>query len=158
VQHVILASGDAALERYFKAAVERFPAKLRVQVAFDNRLAHQIQAGSDIFLMPSRFEPCGLTQMYALKYGTAPLVRATGGLRDTVSEFDPARGTGNGFVFSEYRADAMLEAIARARRLFTDRPAWRRLMDNCFAADFSWASSARRYLRWFEDLRPSLRA
>ena len=158
VQLVILASGDAALERYFKAAEERFSGKLRVQVAFDNSLAHQIQAGSDIFLMPSRFEPCGLTQMYALKYGTAPLVRATGGLRDTVSEFDPERGTGNGFVFSEYRADAMVEALARARRLFRDRAAWRRLMDNCFAADFSWANSARRYLRWFEDLRPSLRA
>ena len=112
-----------------------------MQLAFDNAMAHQIQAGSDMFLMPSRFEPCGLTQMYALKYGTAPVVRATGGLADTVTEFDPARGTGNGFVFDEYRADAMVDAIARARRLFADRAAWRRLMDNCFAADFSWTVS-----------------
>src|SRR6185437_5413182 len=111
VQLVMLASGDPAMEKLFKAAQERFPAQLRVELAFDNAVAHQIQAGSDIFLMPSRFEPCGLTQMYALKYGAAPLVRATGGLKDTVAEFDPDRGTGNGFMFEEYRADAMVNAI-----------------------------------------------
>jgi starch synthase len=153
VQLVMLASGDPSWERFFKSAEERFPGRLRVQIAFDNAFAHQIQAGSDIFLMPSRFEPCGLTQMYALKYGTAPLVRATGGLRDTVAEFDPEHGTGNGFVFSDYRAGAMLDAVTRARRLFADRPAWSRLMDNCFAADFSWLRSAQNYLRWFDDLR-----
>jgi starch synthase len=153
VQLVMLASGDPALEKYFKSAEEQFPGQLHVQLAFDNAFAHQIQAGSDIFLMPSRFEPCGLTQMYALKYGTAPLVRATGGLKDTVTEFDPQHGTGNGFMFSDYRADAMVDAMARARRLFADRAAWRRLMDNCFAADFSWTVSARHYLRWFDDLR-----
>jgi len=152
VQLVMLASGDPALETFFKAAEERFAGQLRVWLAFDNALAHKIQAGSDIFLMPSRFEPCGLTQMYALKYGTAPLVRATGGLKDTVTEFDPQRGTGNGFMFSDYRADAMVNAMARARRLYEDRAAWRRLMDNCFAADFSWTVSARQYLRWFDDL------
>jgi starch synthase len=153
VQLVMLASGDPALEATFKAAEERFPGRLRVMLAFDEALAHRIQAGSDIFLMPSRFEPCGLTQMYALKYGTAPLVRATGGLRDTVEEFDPRGGTGNGFVFTDYRAEALVDAMARARRLFADRKAWRRLMDNCFAADFSWTVSARNYLRWFDDLR-----
>jgi len=152
VQLVMLASGDPALEKLFKAAEERFPGRLHVELAFDNALAHQIQAGSDIFLMPSRFEPCGLTQMYALKYGTVPLVRATGGLRDTVAEFDPQRGTGNGFMFAEYRAGALVDAIARARRLFADRVAWHRLMDNCFSADFSWTASARRYLQWFDDL------
>ena len=103
--------------------------------------------------MPSRFEPCGLTQMYALKYGTAPLVRATGGLKDTVSEFDPQTGIGNGFMFTDYRADAMVDALARAVRLYADRATWDRLMDNCFAADFSWAVAARHYLRWFDDLR-----
>ncbi len=153
VQLVMLASGDPALEKFFKSAEERFPGQLHVRLAFDNAFAHQIQAGSDIFLMPSRFEPCGLTQMYALKYGAAPLVRATGGLNDTVAEFDPRRGTGNGFMFTEYRAGAMVDAMARARRLFADRAAWRRLMDNCFAADFSWTAAARHYLRWFDDLR-----
>ena len=153
VQLVMLASGDPALEKFFKSAEERFPGQLHVRLAFDNAFAHQIQAGSDIFLMPSRFEPCGLTQMYALKYGTAPLVRATGGLKDTVAEFDPHHGTGDGFMFTEYRAGAMVEAMARAWQLFADRTAWRRLMDNCFAADFSWTASARHYLRWFDDLR-----
>jgi starch synthase len=150
---VMLASGDPSLEKFFKSAEERFPGQLRVQLAFDNAVAHQIQAGSDIFLMPSRFEPCGLTQMYALKYGTAPLVRATGGLKDTVSEFDPQLGIGNGFMFTDYRAGAMVDALARAARLYADRAGWRRLMDNCFAADFSWAVAARHYLRWFDDLR-----
>jgi starch synthase len=158
VQLVMLASGDPALETFFKAAEERFAGQLRVWLAFDNALAHKIQAGSDIFLMPSRFEPCGLTQMYALKYGTAPLVRATGGLKDTVTEFDPQRGTGNGFMFTDYRADAMVNSMARARRLYEDRAAWRRLMDNCFAADFSWTVSARQYLRWFADLNRTRRA
>jgi starch synthase len=153
VQLVILGSGDPALEKLFKAAEERFADRLRVRLAFDNALAHQIQAGSDIFLMPSRFEPCGLTQMYAFKYGTAPLVRATGGLRDTVVEFDPQTGSGNGFVFADYRPEALLDAAQRARRLFADRAGWRRLMDNCFAADFSWAVSARHYLQWFAELR-----
>ncbi len=153
VQLVMLASGNPALEQHFKSAEERFPGQLHVRLAFDNTFAHQIQAGSDIFLMPSRFEPCGLTQMYALKYGTAPLVRATGGLKDTVAEFDPQHGTGNGFMFNDYRADAMVDAMTRAGRLFADRAAWRRLMDNCFAADFSWTVSAHHYLRWFDDLR-----
>jgi starch synthase len=153
LQLVMLASGDPALEKFFKSAEQRFPDQLHVRLAFDNAFAHQIQAGSDIFLMPSRFEPCGLTQMYALKYGTAPLVRATGGLKDTVAEFDLQQGTGNGFMFTDYRADAMVDAMARARRLFEDRAAWKCLMDNCFAANFSWTASARNYLRWFDDLR-----
>lgn len=153
VQLVILGSGDAGLERFFKSAEERFVDRLRVRFGFDDALAHRIQAGCDMFLMPSRFEPCGLTQMYALKYGTVPLVRATGGLRDTVFEFDPRTGSGNGFVFGDYRREALLEAASRARRLFTNRAAWRRLMDNCFAADFSWSVAARHYLDWFAELR-----
>ena len=84
---------------------------------------------------------------------TAPLVRATGGLKDTVAEFDLQQGTGNGFMFTDYRADAMVDAMGRARRLFEDRAAWQCLMDNCFAANFSWTASARNYLRWFDDLR-----
>ena len=120
----------------------------------DNTLAHRIQAGSDIFLMPSRFEPCGLTQMYALRYGTAPLVRATGGLRDTVVEFNPETGEGNGFRFEEYRAEALFAACARALEIFRNPEAWQRLMANAFAADFSWARAAREYLDWFARLRP----
>ncbi len=113
LQLVMLASGDAVLEKFFKDAEKRYPQKLRTIIEFNNTTAHRIQAGSDAFLMPSRFEPCGLTQMYALRYGTAPVVRATGGLRDTVREFDPARGTGNGFVFEKFDASEMVAALDR---------------------------------------------
>lgn len=153
VHLVILGSGEPELERAFRQGEERHPRNVRVRFAFDNALAHQIQAGSDIFLMPSRFEPCGLTQMYACKYGTAPLVRATGGLRDTINEFNPKNGTGNGFVFTDYQPASLVEALARATRLFHQPAPWKRLMDNCFASDFSWPYAAARYLEWFERLR-----
>jgi starch synthase len=153
VQLVMLASGDPALEDFFTAAEQRHPDRIRVILSFDNRLAHRIQAGSDMFLMPSRFEPCGLTQMYALKYGTAPVVRATGGLKDTVAEFDPVSGDGNGFVFTEYRPEALVAALARAVGIFRQPHLWHLLMDNCFKADFSWMRAAGQYLEWFERMR-----
>jgi len=153
LQLVMLASGDPALEKFFKAAELRYPDRLRVIIEFNDVLAHRIQAGSDAFLMPSRFEPCGLTQMYALRYGTAPIVRATGGLRDTVSEFNPASGTGNGFVFDKFEAAEMVAALRKAVATFKNRAAWRRLMANCFAADFSWEVAARKYADWFAHLR-----
>jgi starch synthase len=149
VQIVMLASGDPQLEQFFKSAETIYPDNLRVNLRFDNPLAHRIQAGSDMFMMPSRFEPCGLTQMYALKYGNAPIVRATGGLRDTVSEFSPVSGRGNGFVFEEFEPEALVSATARAVSTFRDPPLWRRLMDNCFNAEFSWSATAREYLDWF---------
>jgi starch synthase len=153
LQLVMLASGDAALEKFFKDAELRYPEKLRVIVEFNNSMAHRIQAGSDAFLMPSRFEPCGLTQMYALRYGSAPVVRATGGLRDTVGEFDPERGIGNGFVFEKFDAAEMVTALGRMVATFRDRATWRRLMQNCFSADFSWERAARQYVDWFVRLR-----
>jgi starch synthase len=149
LQIVMLASGDRELEQFFKSAEERYPDNLRVNLSFDNVLAHRIQAGSDMFMMPSRFEPCGLTQMYALKYGNAPIARATGGLRDTVSEFDPISGGGNGFVFEQLQPEALLDATARAVNAFRNPPQWRRLMDNCFKTDFPWSGTARQYLDWF---------
>jgi starch synthase len=153
LQLVMLASGDPELEKFFKDAEKRYPEKLRAIIEFNNGMAHRIQAGSNAFLMPSRFEPCGLTQMYALRYGTAPVVRATGGLRDTVSEFDPVRGTGNGFVFEKFDAAEMVAALDRMVTMFRDRATWRRLMVNCFASDFSWERAARQYLDWFARLR-----
>jgi len=153
LQLVLLASGDPALEQFFRAAEKRYPERLRVLTRFDNAAAHRIQAGSDAFLMPSRFEPCGLTQMYALRYGTAPIVRATGGLRDTVVEFDRTAGSGNGFGFEGYTTEALIEAVERMKAAFADSRAWRRLMQNCFAADFSWDRAARDYLAWFERLK-----
>jgi starch synthase len=153
IQLVMLASGDPGLERLFAGAQYRYPRGLRVLTAFDSAMAHRIQAGADMFLMPSRFEPCGLTQMYALKYGTVPIVRATGGLKDTVAQFDPASCTGNGFLFSQYRPEPLIAAIRNAANAFTDQKVWARLMDNCFAADFSWAHTADEYLAWFARLR-----
>ncbi|MGH7923514.1 MAG: glycogen synthase GlgA [Candidatus Binatus sp.] len=153
LQLVMLASGDAALEKFFKDSEKRYPEKLRAIIEFNNTAAHRIQAGSDAFLMPSRFEPCGLTQMYAMRYGTAPVVRATGGLRDTVTEFDPAAGTGNGFVFDKFDPAEMVAALARMATTFKDRGTWRRLMQNCFKSDFSWERAARQYIEWFARLR-----
>lgn len=152
LQMVMLANGDPRLEQFFQDAERRYPEKLRVILGFDNGLAHRIQAGSDMFLMPSRYEPCGLTQMYALKYGAAPIVRATGGLKDTVADFDSAMARGNGFVFSDFTPDALTEAIHRATATYADHRQWRQLMTNCFAADFSWDRSAREYLDRFERL------
>jgi starch synthase len=153
LQLVMLASGDLELEKFFKDAEKRYPQKLRAIIEFNNTMAHRIQAGSDAFLMPSRFEPCGLTQMYALRYGSAPVVRATGGLRDTVSEFDRARGTGNGFAFEKFEATEMVAALSRMVATFRDRTKWRRLMANCFASDFSWDRAANQYAEWFTRLR-----
>lgn len=153
IQLVMLSDGDPELAKYFTDAQRRFPDQFRLVAGFDSAMAHRIQAGANAFLMPSRFEPCGLTQMYAMRYGSAPVVHATGGLRDTVTEFDPASGAGNGFVFDDYRVEAMLAALRRMTGMFANPPAWRRLMANAFAADFSWQASARRYLDWFRTLR-----
>jgi starch synthase len=153
LQLVMLASGDPVLEKFFKDAEARYPEKLRAIIEFNSTLAHRIQAGSDAFLMPSRFEPCGLTQMYALRYGTAPVVRATGGLRDTVSEFEAAAGTGNGFVFERFETVEMVAALKRMVATFGERAKWRRLMQNCFKSDFSWGRAAGQYVEWFRRLR-----
>ena len=158
LQIVVLANGDAAFEGYFREAQRRYPDKFRMLDEFDNILAHKIQAGCDSFLMPSRFEPCGLTQMYAMKYGNPPVVRATGGLCDTVSEFDPRTGKGNGFVFETYLTHDLLDGLNRMLSLFKKRELWRKLMANCFAADFSWEKSARIYMDWFEKLHRERRA
>jgi starch synthase len=146
---VILGSGDTAMQDYFKKAEQRYPDQLRTIIGFDNALAHKLQAGCDMFLMPSKFEPCGLTQMYALKYGTAPVVRATGGLADTIAEFEPKSGRGNGFVFRGYKSEELVDAVGRAVSIYRQRETWSRLMDNAFAADFSWQVAASRYLDLF---------
>jgi starch synthase len=152
LQLVMLASGDPALERIFIDAERSYPERLRVILGFDDSMAHRIQAGSNMFLMPSRFEPCGLTQMYALKYGTVPVVRATGGLRDTISEFDPKATTGNGFVFMPFTAAALIAALTRAIAIYAQPNLWSRLMGNCFKSEFSWDRAAGEYIEWFERL------
>jgi starch synthase len=147
---VVLGKGDGDEGRRIEAGLRRLAAalpRLVVTIARDNVLAHKIEAGADMFLMPSRTEPCGLNQMYSLRYGTVPIVHATGGLYDTVQDYDPATGRGTGFTFSPYGVDELLDAVRRALRLYAkDQPAWRRLQAAGMAADFSWAESARAYV------------
>jgi starch synthase len=152
LQFVLLGTGDRRYQKFFVQAAAKHPGKLAVQIAFDESLAHKVIAGSDLFLMPSQYEPCGLTQMYSLKYGTIPIVRATGGLKDTIQEFDPETRKGNGFVFRSYEARDLLLAVGRALELFPRRTQWRTLVNNAMAADFSWDRSARAYLDLYQRL------
>jgi starch synthase len=129
----------------------RYPDKFLVEVAYNNTLAHQIEAGSDMFLMPSRYEPCGLNQIYSLKYGTVPIVRATGGLDDTIQAFDGQSDTG--FKFSEYTGAALLNAIEQAIAAYHQPRVWQRLVSNGMREDFSWGRSAKQYLEIYEALQ-----
>ena len=135
-----------------RQAAIKYPTKFGVRVAYDESLAHRIIAGSDLFLMPSRYEPSGLTQIYSLKYGTIPVVRATGGLKDTIQQFDPVTGSGTGFVFGPYETGEFLRAISRAVNLFHQKEKWAALVQNAMAADFSWERSARAYLDLYQRL------
>src|SRR5207248_1912175 len=132
--------------------VARFPGRVGARVGFDEGLAHRIEAGADVFLMPSRFEPCGLNQLYSLRYGTVPIVHATGGLDDSVVEFDPATGAGTGFKFSPYTPEAFLAALARALRTRRDPALWAHLIANGMAQDFSWSRAAAEYRALYETL------
>jgi starch synthase len=147
---VVLGSGDKEYEDLFRRLNKQFPQKLALKVAYDNALAHKIEAGADMFLMPSRYEPCGLNQIYSLKYGTVPVVRATGGLDDTIDNFDVTAGKGTGFKFHEYSGEALLETIHRALQVYQDKKAWTQLMKNGMAKDFSWMASAREYVKVYE--------
>ncbi len=151
-QLVVLGSGDARYERLLAELPGGFPGRVALRVGFDEGLAHRIEAGADVFLMPSRFEPCGLNQLYSLRYGTVPVVHATGGLDDTVVEFDPATGTGTGFKFAPYAAGAFLQALARALSTRRDGTAWARLVANGMAQDFSWDRAALAYRRLYAEL------
>jgi starch synthase len=131
----------------------RVPGKVSARVAYDNGLAHKIEAGADMFLMPSRYEPSGLSQMYSLKYGTVPIVRATGGLDDTIDPWDQRTKKGTGFKFQEYTGEALLRAIHQATQLYRDQDSWQKLMRNGMAKDFSWKVSAREYVRVYERVR-----
>ncbi len=149
---VVLGTGDKDYERGLALLNRRHPTRVGTALRFDEALAHLMEAGSDIFLMPSRYEPCGLNQMISLRYGTIPVVKATGGLRDTVSEFDPATHTGNGFLFSQHAPEGMLQALARAARLYRDKPMWKKLVRNAMRSNCSWEASAVKYAGLYEEL------
>jgi starch synthase len=150
---VALGAGEAKHERMFRELAQQFPERLSVKIAYDNTLAHKIEAGADMFLMPSRYEPCGLNQIYSLRYGTVPVVRATGGLDDTIEPFDPVSGRGTGFKFSEYTGPALLAAVREALAAYADKRAWQRLQTNGMAQDFSWNASALEYARLYDVAR-----
>ena len=152
VQVVLLGSGEARFERFLQTAAARYPGRVAVEIGFNEPLAHQIEAGADLFLMPSLYEPCGLNQMFSLKYGTIPVVRAVGGLKDTVQDYDAANQTGTGFVFEEYAAPALLTAIDRALAAYRDETAWSALKRRAMQMDFSWDRSAKLYSNLYQQL------
>jgi len=147
---VVLGTGERKYEELFQALADAFPERAGVKIAYDNEIAHKIEAGADMFLMPSRYEPCGLNQIYSLKYGTVPIVRATGGLDDTVEPFDLEHGTGTGFKFAEYSGNAMMNAIRQALHHCTDERIWKRIQLNGMAKDFSWKAPAAEYAKVYE--------
>jgi starch synthase len=149
----VLGSGDKLYEEMFLRLARQVRHKLAVKVAYDNALAHKIEAGADMFLMPSHYEPCGLNQIYSLKYGTAPIVRATGGLDDTIDPWDPRTKKGTGFKFIEYTGEALLRTIHQAMQVYRDQASWQKLMRNGMSKDFSWRVAAREYVRVYEKVR-----
>ncbi len=150
---VILGTGDDRYAQFFESLRERYPAYVAAKIAYDDWLAHKIEAGADLFLMPSRYEPCGLNQIYSLKYGTVPLVRATGGLDDTIEDFSESHG-GTGFKFSSYTPEELLATARRALEVYKTPAPWRALMQSGMSRDFSWNRSARQYEALYRTLGP----
>jgi starch synthase len=154
---VVLGTGERKYEDLFRALAAAYPVRVAVKMAYDNVLAHKVEAGADMFLMPSRYEPCGLNQIYSLKYGTVPIVRATGGLDDTVEPFDLEHGTGTGFKFKEYSGEAFLYAVRQALHHYMDERIWKRIQLNGMAKDFSWKVPATEYAKLYDAARASHR-
>jgi starch synthase len=152
LQLVVLGNGDPVLESKLKELAKQNPKSMAVKIAFSSELAHKIEAGCDFFLMPSRYEPCGLNQMYSLAYGTIPVVRATGGLDDTVTNFSEKTGRGNGIKFREFSTSALVKAVKKAVVLYGKPKVMAKLMENAFAEDFSWARSAKVYIKAYRKL------
>lgn len=151
VQFILLGSGEKAVEKKFETLQKKYSHQMGVFFGFDNELAHLIEAGSDLFLMPSRYEPCGLNQMYSMRYGTIPVVRAIGGLDDTVEDYTGG-GKGTGFKFEKYDAKELLKAIQRALKVYQQPEEWKKLMRNGMQKDFSWEHSAKKYVNLYKEL------
>ena len=147
---VVLGTGEEYYENMFRSLAAQYHGRVMVKIAYDDMLAHKVEAGADMFLMPSHYEPCGLNQFYSLKYGTPPVVRGTGGLEDTVEEWDEATQKGTGFKFHGYKPEDFMAAIQRARRVFEDKEAWQQLMRNGMAQEYSWGRSAKEYVEVYE--------
>ena len=155
LQFVLLGTGEQKYQELFQTYANKYPAKVAVKLNFDECSAHEIEAGSDMFLMPSRFEPCGLNQLYSLKYGTVPIVRSTGGLADTITDvrsYPITNGKANGFLFKEYNSDLLLATIIRALDLFKNKTQWTKLMISGMSQDWSWDISAREYIALYKKI------
>jgi starch synthase len=152
---VALGTGEAEYEALFASLAAKYSGRAAVKIGYDNAVAHKIEAGADMFLMPSRYEPCGLNQIYSLRYGTAPIVRATGGLDDTVQNFELASRQGTGFKFEEYTGVALLDCVRTALQAYRDEDAWRALQMNGMSKDFSWKASAASYATLYEAAKRS---
>ena len=145
-QYVILGTGERRYHDLFTDLSKKFPKSFSIKIAYDNKLAHIIEAGADMFLMPSRYEPCGLNQLYSLRYGTVPVVRGVGGLEDTITDYTKAPDRGTGFKFYEYSSKAMLDAVKRALEVYEEKKSWLSLIKRCMDEDFSWQKSAKEYI------------
>ena len=151
---VIVGTGEPRYQDMWNALSQWRPERVRVFIGFDERRAHLVEGGSDMFLMPSRFEPCGLNQMYSLRYGTVPIVRAVGGLVDTVRPYNPRNGQGTGFMFADYTPAALMQALKDALAAYPNKKAWTRLQKNGMKTDFSWGRSAAEYVKMYRRLAP----
>jgi starch synthase len=151
VQFILLGTGDPKYHELFENIKKKYK-NASIHLTFDAKLAYKIYAGSDIFLMPSYYEPCGLGQLISLNFGTIPLVRKTGGLADTVNDYDPFTGKGNGFVFSQYQSGALLEALKRALCIYKNAPAWKKLGTEAMQCSFAWNNSAKEYIKLYKQL------
>ena len=149
---IVLGSGEARLEEGLRALQAQAPGKIVLRTRIDEALSHLIEAGTDFFMMPSLFEPCGLNQIYSMKYGTIPVVRATGGLADTVTPVGDSKAPGTGFVFTDYTPEAFLKAIHTGLNAYANKDLWRRIMVHAMTQDFSWKVSARKYLELYKSL------
>jgi len=154
IRFIILGSGDPRYQKLLESTAKKYPDKLGIKIGYDNKLAHQIYAGSDTFLMPSSFEPCGLGQIIAMRYGTIPVVRETGGLKDTVLPFKNKNGkvSGNGFLFKNYEAKEFLKTIHDSLRVYKKKDVWKKLQINGMKKDFSWKKSAKEYIKIYNKL------
>lgn len=152
VQFVLLGTGEKKYHTAFEKFVKKYLTKFACHLGFNDELAHLIEAGSDLYLMPSRYEPCGLNQMYSLVYGAVPIVRETGGLADTVEKYSEKTGDGNGFMFKQYDSAAMVKEINRAVALFQDNKVWTKIMKNGMKMDFSWQASAKKYIELYKSI------
>ena len=152
IQFVLLGTGEPEIEEYFKTIQHKYPEQVKIFLEFNKDLSKKIYAGSDIFLMPSKSEPCGLSQMISSAYGAIPVVRETGGLYDTIKSYNEFNGEGNGFTFANYNAHEMKEALARAVGLFKNKEKWNILTKKVMEVDFSWSASAKEYIKLYSDL------